>query len=71
MRTRCLAGLLAGVGLAVGAATGQYPKVPRDVQHAENERRAAYEKPEDEAWERAQPELAAWAKKGKRGYAHS
>jgi hypothetical protein len=43
----------------------QYPKVPRDVQHAENERQAAYEKPEDEAWERAQPELAAWAKKGK------
>jgi hypothetical protein len=52
-------------GLAAGPGLGQYPKVPRDAQHAENERRAAYEKPEDEAWEKAQPELAEWAKKGK------
>jgi hypothetical protein len=65
MRTRLLAGAVAGVGLVIGAASGQYPKVPKDVQHAENERRAAYEKPEDQAWEEAQPELAGWAKKGK------
>jgi hypothetical protein len=58
-------------GLAVAAAFmsvsafGQYPRVPRDAQRAEDERRAAYEKPEDEAWEKAQPELAEWAKKGK------
>jgi pectate lyase len=51
--------------LLVGIALGQYPKVPRDVQRAEDERRAAYEKPEDEAWEKAQPELAKWAEKGK------
>jgi hypothetical protein len=46
-------------------AFAQYPTVPKAVQRAEDERRAAYEKPEDEAWEKAQPELAAWAKKGK------
>jgi hypothetical protein len=51
--------------LAVWPAPAQYPKVPKDVQHAENARRAAYEKPEDEAWEKAQPELAAWGRKGK------
>jgi hypothetical protein len=65
MRTRLVAGAVAGVGLLIGAASGQYPKVPREVQRAEDERRAAYEKPEDEAWEKAQPELAEWAKKGK------
>src|SRR5262245_39550939 len=65
MRTRLLAGAAVGVGLVMGIASGQYPKVPRDVQRAEDERRAAYEKPEDEAWEKAQPELADWAKKGK------
>jgi hypothetical protein len=46
-------------------AFAQYPRVPRDVQKAEDERRAAYERPEDEAWLKAQPELEAWAKKGK------
>ena len=65
MQTRWLTGVAAGLGLAIGTASGQYPKVPKAVQAAENERQAAYEKPEDEAWERAQPELAAWAKKGK------
>lgn len=59
--------LLVGLsaGLMVGTAPAQYPKVPKDVQRAEDERRAAYEKPEDEAWEKAQPELAKWAEKGK------
>src|SRR4051812_3009311 len=46
-------------------AVAQYPKVPPAVQKAENARAAAYEKPEDEAWLMAQPELEAWAKKGK------
>jgi hypothetical protein len=53
------------VVLGVGPAPAQYPKVPKAVQAAENARRAAYEKPEDEAWEKAKPELADWAKKGK------
>lgn len=52
-------------GIVVRPALAQYPKVPRAVQHAEDERRAAYEKPENEAWEKLQPELARWAKKGK------
>ena len=51
--------------LASAVALAQYPKVPPEVQKAEDERRAAYEKPEDEAWLKAQPELEAWAKKGK------
>jgi hypothetical protein len=50
---------------AGGVAAGQYPKVPKEAQAAEDARRAAYEGPEDAAWARAQPELAAWAKKGK------
>src|SRR4051812_41384602 len=51
--------------LLSAGALAQYPKVPPAVQKAEDERRAAYEKPEDEAWSKAQPELEAWAKKGK------
>lgn len=57
--------MVVAVGFAVWPATAQYPKVPKGVQKAEDERRAAYERPEDEAWGKAQPELAAWAKKGK------
>src|SRR3954447_5176257 len=61
---RGLAALVA-LGFSVGPIAAQYPKVPKEVQKAEDERRAAYEKPEDEAWEKAQPELAKWAEKGK------
>jgi hypothetical protein len=43
----------------------QYPKIPPEVQKAEDDRRAAYEKSEDEAWAKAQPELVEWARKGK------
>src|SRR5262245_31316852 len=53
------------VGVAAWPAAGQYPQVPKDAQRAEDERRDAYEKPEDEAWEKAQPELAKWAERGK------
>lgn len=53
------------LALLAGVAFGQYPRVPPEVQKAEDERRAAYEKPEDEAWVKAQPELARWAEKGK------
>lgn len=65
MRTRLLAGALVGVGILIGASPAQYPNVPKEVQKAEDERRAAYEKPEDAAWEKAQPELAKWTEKGK------
>lgn len=65
MRTRLLAAAVLGIGLTVGAAPGQYPTVPKAVQHAEDERRATCEKPEDEAWQKAHPELAKWAEKGK------
>ena len=53
------------VVLVSAVALAQRPKVPPEVQKAEDERRAAYEKPEDEAWEKAQPELAKWAEKGR------
>ncbi len=53
------------LALLAAVASGQYPKVPPEVQRAEDERRAAYEKPEDEAWARAQPELEKWGEKGK------
>jgi hypothetical protein len=66
MRTAfVLAAAALAAGVAAWPAPAQYPKVPKDVQHAENERRVAYERPEDEAWEKAQPELARWAAKGK------
>src|SRR5262245_12330347 len=61
--TCCLCACLCAQSSAVALA--QYPKVPPPVQKAEDDRRAAYEKPEDEAWRKAQPELEAWAKKGK------
>lgn len=51
--------------LTSAVAFAQYPRVPREVQRAEDDRRAAYEGPEDEAWLKAQPELESWAKKGK------
>jgi hypothetical protein len=51
--------------LSAAVALGQYPKVPPEVQRAEDERRAAYEGPEDETWEKAQVELARWGEKGK------
>jgi hypothetical protein len=47
------------------SAFAQYPKVPPEVQRVEDARRAAYEKPEDDAWELAQAELVKWAEKGK------
>src|SRR5262249_36390179 len=47
--------LVAILGFGALPVAGQYPKVPRDVQRAEDRRRAEYEKPEDEAWEKAQP----------------
>lgn len=58
-------GILLAIGFAARPVRAQYPKVPKAVQRAEDERRAAYEKPEDDAWDRAQPELAQWAEKGK------
>jgi hypothetical protein len=54
--------------ILIGTSTivyAQYPKIPKDVQDAEDERRRVYEKDEDDAWVKAQPELAAWSKKGK------
>jgi hypothetical protein len=66
MKTRISIGVAAlAFASSLSPAPGQYPKVPKEVQRAEDERRAAYEKPEDDAWDRAQPEIAKWAEKGK------
>jgi hypothetical protein len=49
-----------------GAAWAQgYPKVPAALQAAMDAERAAARKASDAAWERAQPEIKAWAAKGK------
>jgi hypothetical protein len=63
--TRWTAWAVALLVAVSAAARAQYPKVPKAVQAAEDARRVAAERPEDEAWERAQPELARWAEKGK------
>jgi hypothetical protein len=60
-----LAGVILGVALVLRPCAAQYPKVPKAVQAAEDARREAYERPEDEAWDKAQPELERWAQKGK------
>jgi pectate lyase len=65
MRAQILMAVVVGSAVLAGVALAQYPKVPKEVQRAEDERREAYEKPEDEAWDKAQPELAKWAEKGK------
>ncbi len=64
MRSSFLAALLS-LALAASIARAQYPTVPQEVQHAEDARRAAYEGPENAAWESAQDELAQWAERGK------
>lgn len=51
--------------LTASVAFGQYPTIPKAIQTAEDDRRKAYERVEDAAWEKAQPELAEWGKKGK------
>src|SRR5262249_41285003 len=52
------------VVLLCGVAPAQRPKISKAVQQAEDERRKAYEQPEDEAWEKARPERAAGGAKG-------
>jgi hypothetical protein len=42
-----------------------YPKVPADIMEKSRAERAAAAMLSDEAWQRAQPEIEAWAKKGK------
>ena len=42
-----------------------YPNVPGDIMEASRKERAEAAKLSDEAWKRAQPEIEAWAKKGK------
>src|SRR6059058_2420548 len=47
------------------SAHAQYPKVPKAVAAAAAEAQAAADKRSDEAWEKAQPAIQAWAAKGK------
>jgi hypothetical protein len=41
-----------------------YPSVPPDLKAAADEREAQWKKLDDEAWHRAEPEVARWAVKG-------
>ncbi len=43
----------------------QYPKITKEVAQESQARRQAADARSDAAWERAQPEIAAWAAKGK------
>ncbi len=52
--------------VAVTPAFGQgYPQVPADIMEVSRKERAEAARRSDEAWKRAQPEIEAWAKKGK------
>ncbi len=57
--------ILASFALAVTAQAQGYPKVPADIMEKARAEHAAAAKLSDEAWQRAQPEIEAWAKKGK------
>src|SRR5262245_38613364 len=52
------------LALVASVAMGQYPRVPPEVQRAEDDRRATYEKPEDEAGAKGQVEVEQGAKEG-------
>jgi hypothetical protein len=57
--------VLASVVLAVSAHAQGYPKVPGDIMEKSRAERAAAGRLSEEAWQRALPEIEAWAKKGK------
>src|SRR5437868_9486460 len=61
---RLLCGIVA-MTFASRMALAQYPTVPADVQAAEDAKSRESDRRSDEAWDRAQPEIEAWAKKGK------
>ncbi len=48
-----------------GAAHAQYPKVPSEVRAEAARRFAEMNRRSDEAWQKALPEIKAWARKGK------
>src|ERR1051326_3508063 len=50
---------------AASALAQGYPQVPKDIMDASLKERAEAAKLSDEAFQRAQPEIEAWAKKGK------
>lgn len=51
--------------LAISVQAQGYPKVPADIMAASKAERSAAGKLSDEAFQRALPEIEAWAKKGK------
>src|SRR5437867_13019124 len=65
MRRPLAAKFVIAFALASRVALAQYPTVPADVQAAEDARSREADRRSDEAWQRAQPEIEAWAKKGK------
>ncbi|HWA24029.1 MAG TPA: hypothetical protein VG734_00030 [Lacunisphaera sp.] len=62
---RLLVPALCSLLLAPGLFAQGYPKVPPDVAKANAIESAATNRSSDEAWARAQPEIQAWAAKGK------
>lgn len=57
--------LLTTLALPIFVHAQGYPKVPADIMEKSRAERAAAAKLSDEAWQRALPEIEAWAKKGK------
>lgn len=57
--------VLAGLVSAMSAHAQGYPKVPNDIMEASRKERAEAARRSDEAFQRALPEIEAWAKKGK------
>ncbi|MBI2510358.1 MAG: polysaccharide lyase [Opitutae bacterium] len=63
--TRSPLAVLAFASAAAVALAQGYPKVPSDIMAAAKAETAVTDRLSDEAWARAQPEIQAWAAKGK------
>ncbi len=57
--------VLSSLALAISASAQGYPQVPADIMEASRAERSAAARLSDEAWNKALPEIEAWAKKGK------
>lgn len=57
--------VLSSLVLAISASAQGYPQVPADIMEASRAERSAAARLSDEAWNKALPEIEAWAKKGK------
>jgi len=64
MKTTLLVTAIVIAAVTPGFGQG-YPNVPSEIMEASRKERAEAAKLSDESWKRAQPEIEAWARKGK------